>query len=791
MQGKVWKTLLLFSLLLLLASQNVFAGGNKENTGLNKNGTASASNVKNAESVNWLTIDENGNVKSVPAEGTENLVPPLDAVGVEYVDKAGKVLLTEYFDTDEVWLGNWLNYIASAVNQVVFRIALAIHPFPNTMFSLYDLNLYISSAGTVDLVMNPNADNFNNFKTDQLLISNQYYTTNRTVESESKMTTDAYVPMAESNSNAANAPLQEQKWSLVTMLFVSCFVAEILFTAIYGYATGSSEEGGASLLKNIAKKCAITLMLFVLVAALPFLLEAFRYGLFKIAYGFYGVVANGYERELAAGGYSREKLINDAGEVTNIFQLPGFFLQSMKSFFVKSSSSLIKNSISTFMAGSTGEGKGQSLITFAITWLVSLIFRFFMFIMILKCAIHIAKNILEVYILLGLVMILTPFAVFTPTKTLGAKCIMSLVSNVVECFIILVIILTVIPAVKVTTVSLLGETSSLTRQGTYKYSIDYIIDDKTEHKLNFIAGDGFVMAICSLGDQGDKIAFRYSPAYKGGNEEITEIKRAEGVKFEVNFSDVKNNSDNELKPENVQISAWDSGLKAQISVKDGVLYKDGGSNGYAVFRTPSMLKMIANSFFFGQFNETTMKPGSSFDEKEALSKAVQYFWDCYGEDFSLREELYGLVLVVDHPAGADVGIQIYRDDPVVSDYVLTATADHSTALMFLQFTIIFMSMFLPCYFVQQSTQITNGLLNGSAGMESLANAMNDVIGKTAHGVQRAAGGLVSGVGNIAKGINTHNSNTSQASQASAAQRTADATSAMLDMMRGSGNNSPS
>ena len=800
MLRNISKPVLLFFLLILFVSQGIFAGGSKE-TGINANGTSSVANVKKAVSLKWITVDENGNVNKIDEKGTTNLVPPLDAIGAEYVDASGNVVLTEYFETDEVWLGNWINYISSAMNQVVFRIALALHPFPNTMFSLYGLDLGVTAAGTVSLTMKPDAKSFNNFETKQLLISNQYYTTSRDIKTADGMQ-GGYVPMAESNSSTDPSPLQKQKWSLVTMLFVSCFVAEILFTAIYGYATGSSEEGGASLLKNIAKKCAVTLVLFVLVSALPFLLEAFRYGLFKIAYGFYGEAANGYENELAKNGYSRENLVNDVGEVTNIFELPGFFLQSMKSFFAKSGSSLIKNSLSNYMAGSTGEGKSQSLITHCVTWILSLIFRFVMFVMILKCAIHIAKNILEVYILLGLVMILTPFAVFTPMKTLGAKCIMSLVSNVIECFIILVIILTVIPAVKMTTVSMLAMINSLSSAGTYKESTDYttIISDPvgTNNKLNFIAANDFVMAICSLGTKGDKIAFTYSPLYPEGNKSMTEIKRAEGVKFEINFSEVST-VEELVSGGKVKVDAWDKGLEAKISVKDGKLYEGDNKKSYDIFKNSSLLKMIATSVWEGGFKKDVM--GEDFKTQAALEKATKYFWllnDTDNND-SLERELYALTMIDDDARRVYTQYSQYivytcniKKTSDVAPYVMTATTDSVTALMFLQFTLIFMSMFLPCYFVQQSTHITNSLLNGTAGLESLANATSDVIGRTSRGIQRAAGGLVSGVGNIARGINTHNSNTSQASQANAAQRTADATSAMLDMMRqGNGNNSSS
>ena len=358
-----------------------------------------------------------------------------------------------------------------------------------------------------------------------------------------------------------------------------------------------------------------------------------------------------------------------------------------------------------------------------------------------------------------------------------------------------------------TTVSMLAMINSLSSAGTYKESIDYTTMGSNypigdENKLNFIAGDGFVMAICSLGSKGDKIAFTYSPQYPEGNKSMTEIKRAEGVKFEINFSEASMVED--LVPGGkVKVDAWDKGLKAKISVKDGKLYEGDNTSSYDVFKDSGLLKMIATSvWWYGGFVPGIMK-NETFNVQTALGKAMTHFWELNETDncANLEKELYALTMFNDNApkytsqSYAQYKIKtcnVQRNSSGVKEYVMTATTDSVTALMFLQFTLIFMSMFLPCYFVQQSTHITNSLLNGTAGLESLANATSDVIGRTSRGIQRAAGGLVSGVGNIARGINTHNSNTSQASQANAAQRTADATSAMLDMMRqGNGNNSSS
>ena len=107
----------------------------------------------------------------------------------------------------------------------------------------------------------------------------------------------------------------------------------------------------------------------------------------------------------------------------------------------------------------------------------------------------------------------------------------------------------------------------------------------------------------------------------------------------------------------------------------------------------------------------------------------------------------------------------------------TITEDQTTSLMFLQLTLVFLGLFLPSYFIQQSTQITNALMNGTAGMESLANAMEQTMSKTIGLTGRALGMPISLAGNIADAMNKSRENQAAAnggSSGNASQTRSDA-----------------
>lgn len=735
----------------------IFAGGEKEKA---FSGTAQTAGAKNASSMEWIVLRSDGSQEARVAK--EGETPPYGAVGIIYKNSSGSVVKTSYFDSDEAWLSRWITYIADAIDQVTFRIALAINPFPTTMFQLY--NVEISGLnGYVSLKMTPNEEKMNNFSSDYLLISNSYYSTSN-LKVNSNGAQSWKIPIGEDATQTGTETLQFGKWKTISLLFVCCFAAEILFTAVYGYASGSSEEGGVSLLKGLARKIAITVMLFILIASLPFLLEAFRYGLFKVADAFYGSVSDYYYSELIEYGAGTGNPLGAGGtQNCNIFELPGFFIRSMKELFTKITNDVVKASLSSEMSKTSGSNSAKSLLIGIVTFILSLIYRFLMFVMILKAAIHIARNVLEVYLLIGLAMILTPFTVFLPTKTLGGKCIMSLITNVIECFIILVIILTLIPAIKITIVSMLDTTTLISRSGTFMKTATYapyVNGAKGESQvLKMIAGDSYIITVASIGREGDRLAVLWTASEADSNE-IKDILESENVKFRIDVSGVGRTYDTNSKELPVGLKAEKFGTKQpqqNFNYQDGKLISadnKGKSEESCYYPIISPTHDSLTILFIKAINKQSLEGWNeaTFDRKRyfeniwnsvvgeisgsvdsappivggdngngntSLRLDLASMWDFAGDGTSPYQENNSLYQ-------AYPGYVVFTDYNPSAEYNLNTTEDQATAIMFVRFTLIFLGLFLPCFFVQQSTHITNALMNGNAGLESLSNATNDV-----------------------------------------------------------------
>lgn len=735
----------------------LFAGGEKEKA---FSGTAQVAGSKNASSMEWIILRSDGAQETRAAK--EGETPPYGAIGIIYKNSSGSVVKTSYFDSDEAWLSRWITYIADAIDQVTFRIALAINPFPTTMFQLY--NVEISGLnGYVSLKMTPNEEKLNNFSPDYLLISNSYYNTSN-LKANQNGAQSWKIPIGEDANGTGTETLQFGKWKTISLLFVCCFVAEILFTAVYGYASGSSEEGGVSLLKGLARKIAVTVMLFILIASLPFLLEAFRYGLFKVADAFYGSVSEYYYKELVDYGAGTGNPLGAGGtQNCNIFELPGFFIRSMKELFTKITADVIRDSLTSAMSKTSGSNSIKSLIIGFITFLLSLMYRFFMFVMVLKAAIHIARNVLEVYLLIGLAMILTPFTVFLPTKTLGSKCIMSLITNVIECFVILVIILTLIPAIKITVVSMLDTTTLISRSGTFMKTATYtpyVNGSKGESQiLKMIAGDSYIITIASIGREGDRLSVLWTSS-EADSSEIKDILESENVKFRIDVSGVARTFNANSKELPVGLKAEKYGTippQQNFNYQDGKLIsadKKGKSEESCYYPIISQTHDSLTTLFIKAINKQSLEDWdkASFDRKRyfeniwnsvvgeisgtvdsapptvggdngngntSLRLDLCSMWDFAGDSTSPYQENNSLYQA--YPAYV-----VFTDYNPSAEYNINTTEDQATALMFMRFTLIFLGLFLPCFFVQQSTHITNALMNGNAGLESIANATNDV-----------------------------------------------------------------
>ena len=772
---------LLVMLMVMFIVQPIFAGGGKED-GKSQTSTSTSSGASDGVSPSpgtintgtpstistpekkWLVSDGNGGTREVDYVSAD--IVPAGAIGYKIYKDNGDIDF-EYMDEAESWLGAWIGDIAKAIDQIVFRIALAIHPFPVSMFQLYELTTFRNNLHGVDLTMSPTEDNIHSFDTDYLLISNKYYNSRHLdINRTSGSSLNGWkLPIAEGEGLTEENMFQFTKWKTIVMLFATCFAAEILFMAIYGYATGSSEDGDSSLMKNVAKKIAITVMLMVLVSALPFLLEAFRIGLFEIAESFYGEAAYKSYSELAGAGIisSLDIPVDQNGRLkdANIFRLPGLFLQSMRDMFARTTSDPMDRSLSK-QVKNIGDSKIRSLLVKGFVWILIVVYRFLMFFVALKATIHIAKNVLEVYLLLSLVMILIPFSVFTPLKTLGSKCVMSLVSNLVECFIILVIILTIIPAIKITIVTLLDYSIELSIAGTSMIDTLYYKSwtDPPYH-LKMIAGDGYVAVLAHTGVVGNKIGICWTFDKKGYSSipELKKIFDAENVWVVMDISKIAGDptrggfkgltKDHVLEAKEIHTPIVEGNYT--LSYDDYVITV--AQNGGAASDETDKIYLLPTENTKNDMWRYTL--AGQFASAMYESEAILYNW---APDMPNREDrLQSIWNKMLNPSGEEgkYDIIIYTlaclltpfdvsnvtftkdamDDSDPSSEVIEytnsgiLTDNEVTSAMFLQLTLVFLGLFLPSYFVQQSTQITNALMNGTAGMESLANAMEHTMSK--------------------------------------------------------------
>lgn len=760
------KKLLLLCALLLLGVSTLFANGESEKNVIDNSqkGTETTKYLESHGEKEWAYVDSKGNVAYKKAEDGESA--PTNVIGVRYI-KDGKVTSTLWYTQETSLIGQWIDTIANAIDQITYYLIMSIHPFPSTLFQLYDTNIGASSGtGGYTMKIDESTDwsqiPINNFETDYLLIDNNYY--NSRILSDNKSRSDSWiVPISE---EAASGGLQKQKWSIVTVLFLTLFIAEILFTTIWGYVTGSTEN----VLKEVAKKAGITLALFILVSALPFLVEAMRFGFFTIADTFYGTVAENYYEDA-----DMNVSLNSPGEV---FQLPGEFLRKMKVFFVASNSERGEKALSATL-GDDNSSNSNALKKIVI-WVLYTVYRFFMFFAVLKGALHIAVNILEVYILLGVTMILVPFSVFEPLKPIGAKCVMSLVTNIIECFIIIVILTCVVPAVILVCSNMLNGIDNTNDEIIHSYGIvtygnsniqqsQYIVEETSDKEsarsVTLDVGQNFILLTVPIKAE-YKIGFVYrDSAEKNENSfALTQTKQEAkqldtlGVNAYYVLTDnlLENNTTNTLTFSALQ------GTLMTVSGKtyDETLfwsdyqgtkekdYKEAvGKVAYAYLTAICALKQSGNTFI-GDVNQRT-------EFSKALSSSLTSSENQF--TVGLGTLLIGTKKISGNMLNPEAEFKKFSNASTFSSKIYNQSYN---VTMFLQLTVIFMGMYIPVFFVQQSTMITNSLMNGTAAMESFANAIGGELRNTFGMARKVGESVISLGGNISKTITgLHNMNT--------------------------------
>ena len=734
-KGADVKKIFAITIMFLVICTALSASGTKANNGYTPTTYETLEN-QGAKDIKWIKIDEDtGAIVFEKAKDGEE--QPTEAIGYQYTDSKNKVI-TCYTTEEQGIIATWINVLADTLDTITFRLVVAIHPFPSVLFQMYDMDAMNTS--TSGYTMKSDAEKTGTFNSDYLLISNNYYKTD-------KLNSGWSVRYAETTANAVSdnyhdytsytgtSPYQHAKWSIITVLFITCFVAEMLFMAIYGYITQATDN----FLKDIAKKAGITLVLFVLVSALPFLLESMRYGFCTIVDVFYAPVSDSY--------YSNRSLTNSVSDSGEIFQLPGAFLRQMKVFFTRINSSSTEAALKDKMGSEVTSGfTGAAFFMRLVVWLLMLFFRLIMFFAVLKASLHIAVNIIEVYLLLGLTMILVPFTCFEPLKPLGSKCVMSLVSNLIECFIIMVLVVCVVPTVVSVCNDILDnvayyqepETIVSWAEITYKVGGNiYEGTTKSNHtpdSVGIAANSEYIMLYMST-----SLKYRVGLLYDFTNntagtisEKLQSYMQALAIDYVLVMDSRYPNTDaitmTSLEKNKITLPETDDAYN-QKKVFAPASDESGNKKTEAFVSIAKIFYNAIISLRYGRNAKTictNQAMRQDFVEQVAgkLSKSDSFITN-------LDTVLSGTLMIKNA-----IGVETTNDTATFKKFVdvvpytrengAVTSTDSTTTHWLGGLLVCFMGMYIPVFFVQQSTQITNALMQGNAGMESFANAMGSM-----------------------------------------------------------------
>lgn len=306
-------------------------------------------------------------------------------------------------------VGGVMTRIANMFDTVTILFCTSLSPFPNSIASFYSETSLANDVYTYGIsTTGKTPDN-------SLLISRNYYEQNSPI-----------INVGDSREvRGISSASQQKTWNMITVLFVSFFAAEVLFSAFYGYMT--DRDGG--ILKEVISKAVLAILLFLLLSAMPFLIEAFRYGFLLMARTLTGL--DDFETS-----NDDEKYMLSMMQEATVFQYPGLLVRNL--------GHLIDNLNPNNVGGinlydEVIDGFFKPLVEVLFN-IVYMFVKFICCILIVFAAFHVMINVCEVYLLLGIAMCITPFIVFSPLKFLGEKALMSLFSNMMELFVIVVIL---------------------------------------------------------------------------------------------------------------------------------------------------------------------------------------------------------------------------------------------------------------------------------------------------------------------------------------------------------------
>lgn len=568
-------------------------------------------------------------------------------------------------------VGMTLRGIGTTFSTATKSIVLALHPFPNILTTFY---------GFVDGEWTSTYDG--DFDSSMLLTDSSFYASDYKKAGENKNTGQMQVTVDSSTekltiseTDVGTSELQKTRWTITSYLFVIFFAAEVVFTGVFGYIAPQDEN--ASILRQIGVSAAMTLMLFILASALPFLVEAVRYGLFQIANLYTPITFD------------------------SMFDMPKQFMWDM-SYLMETLS--WRNDASPIF-NDAGADLTSSVLGKLLAGFVYIIFEFVMGLQTIKAGVHIVANIIEVYLLLSLVMVLLPISVFTPLKGVTRKCVYSLFSNLLECFVLCFVVILIVPAC----ISGCSNLNALVR--SLNEISQNTLELKASETLKFKSGES-VDVDWTLFFQGRGTDYVTQVSWVSAND------RGKMVMYLSKDSDMyqtykSDNDDYNISWTDADSEGFDKPKKYDYEDREEY-FKTAAKATLSFFRYASHNLTV--------YNQST--PGDALKMVEAIEKADGFpeISDCIDSGLQFAN-------IIMSNYNATEGNTTYTQNSSVVSGLLIA----------------WVFLYLPCFFVMQSTQITNALSNGTAGHESFANAFSHTGGQLIQAFTMGANMVKSGV----------------------------------------------
>lgn len=333
--------------------------------------------------------------------------------------------------------------IANTFDTATGTFAMALSPFPSILERFYS-----EDPTTMNGSFEKGLQSGSITPSNSLLISEGYYS-----EAEENAVT---ITVGGHTFTGKTPDMQKKSWNMISLLFMVFFAAEIIFSTIYGYLT----DRDTSVLKDVITKGVLCILLYLLVSALPFLIEGFRVGFFMMARTITGI-----DSVNAPAGSARALMVSRMQNST-VFEYPGLLIRNL-SYTIEN---LDPENVGGINLYDYVDMPGWDWLTGFFVRLFYLFIKIIASILIIFTAFHVMLNVCEVYLLLGITACVTPFVVFSPLKFLGEKAVMSLFSNMMELFVIIVVIFSTFMVTDAITANTLAKIQVTYKTATFKFS---------------------------------------------------------------------------------------------------------------------------------------------------------------------------------------------------------------------------------------------------------------------------------------------------------------------------------